>query len=364
MIQCAEYVLENKNDWVYGLPLDDSNLFPTPDIDDPIFIYDVKDMHTDGDNLPLELIPNPPPDNDVPPLHGQRNPSAPIYTRNLVLDKRYRRGYYYSAPTSSDWSAKVEEADRLYLTVSHRTVYPRCYDPVQKKHIMDPIAFMTEMPEGVSFAACIDGDPSRMTTIGGFQTLESMDGYVEGPQIRAESDTLWDLSFGTADTVPFYEMPGWKENYRSSTLSTSSSDGSYSLASTVSEGQGTGVVQPAVGACDPDVQVRHLQILKCVQSLYMLIMPLCITKLEWIATTFRSIDLNVFAFGGMMPGLSSLQMNISSAWQGGSLQEFIGWLQGSWHVDVKDNFARWTLLIVQMRLPPGSLNRISNQSMD
>ena len=62
---------------------------------------------------------------------------------------------------------------------------------------------------------------------------------------------------------------------------------------------------------------------------------------------------NIISFGGLEPGPTACQLNVSSSFQGGELARFIGLLQGSLHVDEKDDPCRWTLILIFFRLPIG-----------
>ncbi|KAK7021470.1 hypothetical protein R3P38DRAFT_2527025, partial [Favolaschia claudopus] len=58
------------------------------------------------------------------------------------------------------------------------------------------------------------------------------------------------------------------------------------------------------------------------------------------------------SFGGLLPGCTSCQMNVSS--DGFDLAHFIGSHQGAWHTDIGDDWTRWTLVTMLLNLPPGS----------
>lgn len=289
------------------------------------------------------------------PLSGFTYPLASSFVCNSALDRRFASGYFYSS--STEVSKKLVHRERLLRTSNPPGVVP--VDFVDGRQVMQPIEGMIQMPPGCPFVTFIDGDPARLMTVACFHTLSSLARHRDGKDISRLSDDLWEWSFGTETRMPLFKLGGLKPNYRSKAVALGSGDGSYSIATTLGEGQGKGVVQPAVQANGEDAKAALLGTLQCIHGLYRKIAPLCMSKLEWDVINFRDNDLNVFTLGGLNPGPSSCQMNISSAWFGGSLISFLGILQGQWHVDKKDDIVRWTLLIVQIRIPPGNLLLVS-----
>lgn len=131
-------------------------------------------------------------------------------------------------------------------------------------------------------------------------------------------------------------------------------DGSSGHSTTCLEGNGPGTGMPATQSNSIDDIQRRLTVLEILRDLYHLMGPLALSKEEFEVITFRSFDVNVFSMGGTAAtGLTGLQSNVSSWWRGGDLRAFIGMLQGSYHIDVKDDPCRWTLLVMQLRLYPG-----------
>lgn len=302
------------------------------------------------DNKPLKpqsTFLYPEPITSDPPF-GFAWPLAPTYTLNSFVDHRYAYGWYYSTPIHVSDKAALHA--RLLKTATPPGVAPIGYE--NGKHIMKPIEGMIRMPEGVPFVGFIDGDPLRPITIGCFHTLDSLRRHPNGAKIESVSDELWDWSYGTENRMPLYKLEGLKANYRSTATGGGSADGSYSIATTLGEGQGKGVAQPAVQANTAEAKDMFQGTLRCIHELYRLIVSLCISKVEWDILEFRDQDMNVFTLGGFAPsGVTSCQMNVVTAWLGGSLALFLGLLQGKWHVDMKDDLMRWTLLIVQIRIP-------------
>jgi hypothetical protein len=133
------------------------------------------------------------------------------------------------------------------------------------------------------------------------------------------------------------------------TSATSSSDGSYSLANTVLEGEGQGTVLPAIQADTQEARAQIASVLKCLHHLYCLIMPLCVSKFEFEISDFHSQINNVMSFGRLMPNGTSCQLNSSSL--GRNLSEMIG-AQGSWHTDSKDDLTRLTMFVLLLLVGP------------
>jgi hypothetical protein len=82
-------------------------------------------------------------------------------------------------------------------------------------------------------------------------------------------------------------------------------------------------------------------------------MPCCLSKFEWEANRFITEYNNVFVFGGLGPGATGLQMNVSSGV--GELKLSIGGKQGDWHPDSPDEETMWTMVTMMLKLPPGTL---------
>ncbi|THU94620.1 hypothetical protein K435DRAFT_860334 [Dendrothele bispora CBS 962.96] len=295
----------------------------------PEFMYLHSFLCLDQNIPPLQLCPN---SNTTPPPEGFTFPKAPVYYWNKTSDLRFPHGYFYSCSVSTDQAHKDAENAHLNHVVSPPGVIPAGYNQVRQSFDMDPIQSMIKMPPG---------------------TMELLSFYHEFPRIRFLVDSLWLNTWGNRHELPFYKL-GLQHNARSSKPVEGSAAGSYSLGVTVGEGQGKGIVQPAVQLTTPAFVLRHHRLLVTLHELFRLIVPLCISKLEWDITNARAEELNVFCTGGLAPAHSSIQKNVSPGRKGGSLIAFIGIIQGKWHSDSKDDKNRWTLLVVFLCIPPGS----------
>ncbi|KAK1217136.1 hypothetical protein PQX77_020218 [Marasmius sp. AFHP31] len=192
--------------------------------------------------------------------------------------------------------------------------------------------------------------------------MKSLKRYPEYPQIQTCIMKLWDITWAEkdgvpiSDGVPVYEMLGLQCNMQSGDPKPEHPfDGSSSHASTRLEGNGRGLGVPALQSDIHDSKEIRLSFLQHLNKLYQLTAPLALSKEEYLVATFWAIDLNMYSFGGPFPiGLTSVQLNNSSANAGGNLMEFIGAIQGAFHVDFHDDRCCWTMLVIFIRLSKGS----------
>ncbi|KAJ7231690.1 hypothetical protein B0H12DRAFT_1239877 [Mycena haematopus] len=228
--------------------------------------------------------------------------------------------------------------------------------------IEKPLPGMTRMILGIPYIQRVDGNPRHTVTVAVAQTSESLKRFGNGisAEVKVLEEELYLLAFGSnpmhqgADSIVALYSLGLKRNDRSSKPApgSNSNDGSYSLASTVEKGQGQGCFQPAVQNSTPLARKLIRRTLDIVHKLQQLIMPCCLSKFEWEATRFIAEYNNVFVFGGLGPGATGLQMNVSSGV--GELKLSIGGVQGDWHTDFHDDDGHWTMAIMILKLPPGS----------
>lgn len=59
-----------------------------------------------------------------------------------------------------------------------------------------------------------------------------------------------------------------------------------------------------------------------------------------------------FYFGELEPGALGCQMNVFECSSSGEIVKAIGDLQGSWHVDSRDNLLIFTLLTILLHVQP------------
>ncbi|KDQ32222.1 hypothetical protein PLEOSDRAFT_1100723 [Pleurotus ostreatus PC15] len=218
---------------------------------------------------------------------------------------------------------------------------------------------MVEMLPGIPYTHELP--TGAVLTIACAHTLESLKEYgAVGDEAEMLAEELRGLTFGcnadpsTGQTAcpPIYTAPGLKRNNRSGDDKDSPGfDGSYNLASTLGEGQGSGIFMPAVQTDTPEVREQIGRILQILNRLWQIILPRSVSKLEHNLVEFDATDNNTFSFGGLFSGPTSVQMNTSS-W-GQIFSQSIGW-QSTWHTDIHGAPTHWTLIVMMLRIPKGS----------
>lgn len=307
---------------------------------------------------PLQSTLSPPP--AVEPPAGYTYPHAPEYTLSPSRDDRYTRGWAYTAPFIPSLKSFLRE--RLLCTKTPPKVVPHRFTE-DGYPIAEPIPDMIQMPPGIPFTQHTPDNPDEAVTLACAQTPDSIRANAPA-HVSQRVDYLCEklrvLTFGglfeNKEHTPIYAIPGLKRNARSVSekkLPADSCDGSYNLASTKGEGEGVGCFIPAVQASTPEARSHITSVLETLHSLRRLIMPLCLSKFEYDVTEAHSELNNIPSFGGLEPNGTSCQMNISSGAGGFDLRDFIGDHQGSWHTDIGDDWTRWTMMTLVLKVPPG-----------
>ncbi|KAJ7780779.1 hypothetical protein DFH07DRAFT_949993 [Mycena maculata] len=246
-------------------------------------------------------------------------PQAPIYTLSLEPDHSYRCGWAYSAPYFTE--NRAIELDRMLKIRIPPHVLPTHFNKRTRTFRCADIPGMVKLPMGIPLVHHIDGDPKQAVTVVCAHTLETLMDYEEGPKVKALIPRLMELTWGVAatDTDPgvkgIFELDGMQRNLRSKHVNLSNlvdGDGSFNIASTRGEGEGHGMFMPAVQTNTPQAAKIIKEVLEILHKLYRLIMPLCISRLEWDMIEFNALENNVIAFGGLNPGPTSVQTNASS----------------------------------------------------
>lgn len=304
-----------------------------------------------------ELCKAPPPTDElvIPPASAEPPPDA-TYPKaqpmTLCRDTRYQRGYVYAA--SHDVTKQPMLRTHLMSVVVPPGVPPDRQE--DGTYIARPIPGMIKMVPGIPYVYHIGGNPDHIMTIGCAQTLESLKHYPDFPDILDASVRLAKLSWGCAahgDTPsipPLYTL-GLKRNDRSgNTDGKRAYDGSYSLATTVIKGEGQGSVAPAVQANTGAAAAQIGSVLTTLHQILRLIMPKCTSRFEREIEAFHSEMNNVVAFGGLEPGTTSCQLNVSSL--GDHLTKYMGKDQGGIHTDPHDDSSRMTMVVTLLRAGP------------
>ncbi|KAJ7173157.1 hypothetical protein C8R46DRAFT_1344751 [Mycena filopes] len=336
---------------LYGRP---DNLLPEkPDLMSEQFKWDEASV-SQAPHPSLVLEPAP----AITPPPGYYYPLAATYTLTPDVDRRFARGCAYVTLFSSANKGILQS--KLLRTKTPPNVIPRIHE---SRIVVDPIAGMIRMPGSVPFVQHTKEHPDEVVTMACAHTLGSIrEAYPDiADRVDGLAADLRDATFGCSAQEgrpamqPIYSMAGLKRNARSvneSALPPGSYDGSYNLASTKGEGEGAGVAMPAVQASTPEAAQRISLVLRLLHAIQRLVLPRSITKFEHNVTEAHSELNNVVSFGGLDPGSTSCQMNVSSG--GYDLAHFIGAHQGSWHTDIGDDWTRWTMVTMVLKLPEGS----------
>lgn len=246
-------------------------------------------------------------------------PQASEYILNSEPDHSYRAGLRYAAPFNTE---DMEIASQQMLNIQMPpNIQPSRFDFTTQSFVCDPIPGMVKIPIGIPMVHHINGDPNRAVTIVCAHTLDSLMHYEEGPKVKDLIPRLMTLTWGVAATdmsprIPgIFELPGLQRNLRSKDVDLTkiaTGDGSFNLASTHGEGEGSGIIMPAVQTNTPQAARIIKEVLQILHQLYRLIMPLCISRFEWDMLEFNGLENNVVAFGGIEPGPTGCQLNSSS----------------------------------------------------
>ncbi|RDB25058.1 hypothetical protein Hypma_007527 [Hypsizygus marmoreus] len=335
-----------------------------PTMEDPDFIISPGEYAVNLPALHETLNPpsftSPPPDNYV-------YPCSPTWTKNP--DKHYTSGVCYATHVSTNYSRLSQEAVEQASLTTHPTVDP-VFDPVQKVYVDRTPEGMVQMRAGIPHHLDI-AELNASKTYACYHTLSSIQSMYPliYPRVLCLSEKLRLLVFGRPRSAPevddhiqpLFTFPFFRHNLRSKKRgatnqfglqTTINYDGSYSLASTMEEGNAFGTLVPATQAAYPAARKRIEEVLKIIQELYQLLGPRSMSAFEWKITQFHLEDNNVFGFAGLKHGGISVQFNVSSGFNGGDLVKEIA-LQGTWHIDDKDAITIMTLFIMIVMLPPG-----------
>jgi|SRR5882762_4821961 len=324
--------MNNSSPKLWGVPTD---VVPLPPSDDDLktnFKWDHN--HT---TLPppdvTELLPSNP---IFDPPVGFVYPRAATDTHNIKFDPEYVSGYYFY----HNWftSKAADDLDRMIHAAIPPNVGPKGYHE-DSSVIEDNIPEMHCLIPGYVVVAFVDGIPRHKVTKACVPMLQSLQQWPKIYEMVMDILTeLYPLIWGQEATNEKLAMkPIYKflvvHNSRSSGQKEGLYDGSYNLAGTSSEGQGSGLLMPANQTSDKHARLHIAHILQLIHMLYHHIMPLCVLRLEWAVMEFHGTLCNIISFGGLKPGPTSCQLIVSSSTKGGDLAKFIGELQGAPHVD-------------------------------
>lgn len=340
----------------FGMPKHGVNAV-WPDLDRFIFPEAAK-FH--GPELPARLIP---PAATQPP-RGSTYPDSHEWI--LREDNRFARHRCYVQDKSMLLDATMREKSHNLHIVTPPNVNAD-YDQQTKKITSRPIPGMVQMIPGVPHVWFLDGDPRKIMFAGSCETLQSLQYHPEIATITAKCKRLFILIMGRPATATEAEvMPLWayaflKLNQRATKgkkmnlVVTFKYDGSFSFGATLEQGEGRGRVVPAIQVATPEMRAQIREIFEIINYLFRQVVSWSLSKQDMEINDFHAWINNLFSLGGMDPGSTSLQLNVSSSMSGGDMIKSIGEVQGKWHVDWLDHIAMITLFILLFRLPPGML---------
>lgn len=299
-----------------------------------------------------ELILSPP--EAATPRPGVTYPQSPTWT--LKADKRFPSGFIYAADYLLEWKASLDR-DRMKKIVTPPNIAPILRDG---RYVAEQVPGMVHMVPGIPFVYFLDADPERPMTFGCVQTLESLEQYPDFQIILDTSVRLAKLTWGCKEhgntpAIPrLCSLAGLTRNDRSAgmdpVIAETTRDGSYSLASTVMQGNGQGIVEPTAQVNTTEGTSHIGAVLQNLHTLYRHVFPKCVSKLEFELLEFHSRFNNVFSFGGLEPNGTSCQLNVSSTLKG-ILRARLG-DQGDWHVDSGDDLTAFTLFTLLLHVGP------------
>lgn len=295
---------------------------------------------------PAVQIINPPP-SDTPPV-GFTFPRSLRY--EVIHTRYYQRGYVAVANFETSQKSQIKSAQmRMLLPRESKAIHP-LNSPYQPPVIPGCVRLVPNLP----MAQTIDGDSKVCLTVAGIQTLASMKQVLwphKWPPFLQRFIRLAENTWGTKTREPFFTQPGLKRNDRSAKdFPEDSYDGSYNLASTVIKGDGQGTVAPAVQARTEESAVQIQEIIDDLVFMGREVLKAVCSKNEWEMIQFHSEDNNVFSCGGAHLA-TNIQGNVACFVR--ELSDAIGALQGAFHFDQGDDFVRFTVGVLLLRLPSG-----------
>lgn len=336
-----------------------------PEANEPAFVVEAKDRAAAVPSLPESL--DPPPYTSDPPS-GYSYPHSPHWNLDRN-DTHYRSNVCYAANVSSEYGHIEREFQEQSSLTNPPGVDPT-FDGERGVYVDGAPEGMVKMVAGIPMRLDIDGGKKGTKTYACHHTLASIqtmypDIYDEVLEISQE---LRLCVFGRAPSTPkgkdgvrpLYTYEFMRQNHRSQKRGQATRveagisenyNGSYSLASTIAEGNALGTLVPALQVGYDAARDQIKKVLTLLRRLYLLLGPRSMTKFEWEVVQFHLDDNNVFSFTGLKHGGIAVQFNLSCGLSGGDLMRYIGRLQGTWHVDAKDALAILGMFVLMLRLP-------------
>ncbi len=176
------------------------------------------------------------------------------------------------------------------------------------------------MPMGIPFVTEVDGDKGCPIFVGcchNAETLKRLLTAEEYDVLKMLMEEFLQKMYGYIDQAG-KPIPGLiefflnKNSRNADPDNTSTVNGSYSIGGTIIKGEGKGIFTPAVQALAGDLYEIRKQLLELIHLFYRIVVPCCVSRLEWDLTEFHSEDNNIFAVEGFRAGPTSVQTNCST----------------------------------------------------
>ncbi len=293
---------------------------------------------------------------DPPPSTHRHYPFGRQYI--LEVDEENSRGLSYIRKVNK------AEIDRMEFDHTTLSLPPQNFNQVDEDgKIVYHVPGMIQAPLGVPFRIEYTDFPlhnrpgcARETRFA-VHDARSLSLLPGGDKIPVLFDDLIKALRGDADEIPLWEL--MKPNSRTKAygkhrdeLDPARYDGSYSLASTIGEGQGFGTYQVAsqpelVNNTAAMLRLNRVLLLAAEIAMFTLIHSL--TAFEYSMLEHFKLRNHVPCFGDSV--FTGCQLNVSSS-HCKSLLAALG-IQGALHVDTHDEPAGWTVFLLMVELSTG-----------
>ncbi len=299
---------------------------------------------------------------DPPPSTHRHYPFAGQYT--LEKDEENSRGLSYIRKINK---AEIDRMESDHTTLS---LPPNEFSKINDDgHITYDVPGMIQAPLGIPFRMEYTDFPlqnrpgyARETRFA-VHNARSLSLCPGGDKIPRLFEGLIKALRGDDNDRPLWEL--MKPNSRTKNngkhddnLDPARYDGSYSLASTIGEGQGYGTYQVAAQpelAKNPTAMFRLNTVLLIAAEISMFTLVHSLTAFEYSILKYYKERNHVPCFGDSV--FTGCQLNVSSSLSK-SLLAALG-IQGALHVDWHDDPAGWTVFLLMVELSTGSCVSIS-----
>ncbi len=308
-------------------------------------------------NLPPFLLAS-----DGPASTNRHYPFGRQY--NLEADEENSRGLSYIRKVNKN------EIDKMELDHTTLSLPPNDFSKVNEDgHITYDVPGMIQAPLGVPFRIEYTDFPlqnrpgcARETRFA-VHDARSLSLFPGGDRIPGLFEDLIKALRGDDKERPLWEL--MKANSRTKNngnydkkLNPARYDGSYSLASTIGEGQGYGTYQVAAQpelSSNPAAMLRLNIVLLRAAEIAMFTLVHSLTAFEYRILEYFKMRNHVPCFGDSF--FTGCKLNVSSSICK-SLFAALG-IQGAIHVDWHDEPAGWTVFLLMVELSTGSYRLIS-----